>query len=688
MAAVNDSDALSPLDRWLTWERRIHDAKIAGNMRIVAAITRDQLREIDLLIQNGEDAGMSKRQLLQLYRDINEEYRQAMIADPIRNFPHAPKSFIPPDPKKTIGGSDRLQVLSTEDFAAVVSNCLQNSGLHDAELQDRPVLRLAAAPGTSARSDDPGGASCAVQPPHANGSTYPSRAPGGSRTYGAPGVRDRQDNPKRIRYDSLPNYPGQNQHGQSSHSQRRWQQHEQNQHNMAPQQRYKLQPPQDMTQPHDTEAEHSERPLGGPTSFKTARQQLSIDKKKHGGRGGCGGGGGGSARRGGGVGYDRHGDGEDGRHNYYSTGPQQGSRGGRASGGLGLSRPQRRANNPQYQVPVKRSDGGHADDGGRGYAGPVADNGSAEHQAEKSLKGVEDKLVELIRNEIMDHNPGVEWDDVAGLEYAKETIQETLIWPMINPEVFKGLRSGFKGLLLFGPPGTGKTLIGKCIASQCKSTFFCISASSLTSKWVGEGEKLVRTLFAVAREHLPAVIFIDEIDSLLTKRSENENEGSRRIKTEFLVQLDGANTSKAESLLIVGATNRPQELDEAARRRLAKRVYIALPTAAAREQMVTRLLKDCRNSIGASDMSEIIKRSDGYSGSDLANLCKDAALGPLRALMRSSGGSKKFPNIKVEDVPPVTLKDFDSAFSRVRASVHQSELDAYVSWNEQFGSGA
>ena len=125
----------------------------------------------------------------------------------------------------------------------------------------------------------------------------------------------------------------------------------------------------------------------------------------------------------------------------------------------------------------------------------------------------------------------------------------------------------FSGLLLFGPPGTGKTLIGKCIASQSGSTFFSISASSLTSKWIGEGEKMVRALFAVARVHQPSVVFIDEIDSLLSQRSESEHEASRRIKTEFLVQLDGATTEGEERILVVGATNRPQELDEAARRR-------------------------------------------------------------------------------------------------------------------------
>merc|ERR1719277_923341 len=199
-------------------------------------------------------------------------------------------------------------------------------------------------------------------------------------------------------------------------------------------------------------------------------------------------------------------------------------------------------------------------------------------------------MVELIKNEIMDCGQEVAWDDIAGLDFAKETVKEIVVYPLLRPDIFTGLRGPPKGLLLFGPPGTGKTLIGKCIASQSKSTFFSISASSLTSKYVGEGEKMVRALFAVARVHEPAVIFIDEIDSLLAQRSDSEHESSRRIKTEFLVQLDGCSTVGEERILIVGATNRPQDLDEAARRRLVKRLLIPLPENEARKQIIARLI--------------------------------------------------------------------------------------------------
>ena len=193
-------------------------------------------------------------------------------------------------------------------------------------------------------------------------------------------------------------------------------------------------------------------------------------------------------------------------------------------------------------------------------------------------------MVEMIENEIMEKQMDIKWDDIAGLEYAKKIIHEIIIWPMLRPDIFCGIRAPPRGVMFFGPPGTGKTLLGKAIAAQSKSTFLSISASTLTSKWVGEGEKMVRTMFAIAAIHQPSVVFIDEIDSLLCARSESDQESSRRIKTEFLVQLDGANTFAGEDarILIIGATNRPDDLDEAVRRRLGKRLYIPLPNAAGR----------------------------------------------------------------------------------------------------------
>lgn len=274
----------------------------------------------------------------------------------------------------------------------------------------------------------------------------------------------------------------------------------------------------------------------------------------------------------------------------------------------------------------------------------------------------------------------VSWDAIAGLRHAKKTIHEMVVWPMLRPDMFTGLRGPPKGLLLFGPPGTGKTLIGKCIASQVHASFFSISASSLTSKWVGEGEKLVRTLFAVARASQPAVIFIDEIDSLLTQRSDGEFEASRRIKTEFLVQFDGAGTHSGDRLLVIGATNRPQEIDEAARRRLVKRLYIPLPDGEARQAIVETLLRDQHHTLTPSDLRWLAwEQTAGYSGADMDSLCREAALGPLRDL-------HDILSVAVSAIRPINRGDFEAALRQVRASVSPADLDLYREWNDRFGS--
>jgi len=172
-------------------------------------------------------------------------------------------------------------------------------------------------------------------------------------------------------------------------------------------------------------------------------------------------------------------------------------------------------------------------------------------------------------------NDNTSFSDIIGLEKVADLIRENVIWVIKNPELFSSdLLSPPKGVLLFGPPGNGKTLIGKAIASECGATFFSISASILTSKWVGEGEKMVKTLFAVAREQAPSVIFLDEIDAVFGARSEKEEEHSRRLKNEFMVQTDGIFNEKDANafVLLIGATNRPQEIDDALRRRLEKRI--------------------------------------------------------------------------------------------------------------------
>jgi len=304
---------------------------------------------------------------------------------------------------------------------------------------------------------------------------------------------------------------------------------------------------------------------------------------------------------------------------------------------------------------------------------------SDDDELPEALKGLDKELIEKIQNEIMESGDTVTFDDIAGLEDAKQTVQELVCWPMKRPDLFTGLRRGPNGLLLFGPPGTGKTLIGKAVAHESGATFFAISSSSLTSKWIGEGEKLVRTLFAVAAYREPAVVFIDEIDSLLTQRKADENEASRRIKTEFLVQLDGTSGTKGR-VLVVGATNRPHELDDAARRRFVKRLYIPLPTTADREVLLRTLLNKNQHTLSDKCFDRLGIETGGFSGADLKALCVEAAMGPLRAL-----GDRAL-EVNANDVPPIAFKHFRQALRGVNPSVSQDDLKVYIDWDNIYGS--
>lgn len=218
------------------------------------------------------------------------------------------------------------------------------------------------------------------------------------------------------------------------------------------------------------------------------------------------------------------------------------------------------------------------------------------------------------------------------------------------------------------------------MASESGYNFFSISASSLTSKWVGEGEKLVRTMFALAREMQPSVIFMDEIDSVLSKRSDNEHEASRRIKTEFMIQLDGASTNSDDKLLVIGATNLPFELDDAILRRLSKRVYVPLPDSAARSSLLSHLLPSSGGSIRVSlseqDRARIISESERYSCSDIVALSKEASMGPVRELLQRGAVVNATP----ESVRPVSILDFDAAFRKIRPSVGKDSLEKFAEW--------
>lgn len=315
---------------------------------------------------------------------------------------------------------------------------------------------------------------------------------------------------------------------------------------------------------------------------------------------------------------------------------------------------------------------------------PVVRNQTEKTGSSKPLaeagNGYDSKLVEMINTAIVDRSPSVKWEDVAGLEKAKQALMEMVILPAKRRDLFTGLRRPARGLLLFGPPGNGKTMLAKAVASESQATFFNVSASSLTSKWVGEGEKLVRTLFMVAISRQPCVIFIDEIDSIMSTRMANENDASRRLKSEFLIQFDGVTSNPNDLVIVMGATNKPQELDDAVLRRLVKRIYVPLPDENVRRLLLKHKLKGQAFSLPGGDLERLVRETEGYSGSDLQALCEEAAMMPIREL------GTNILTVKANQLRPLRYEDFQKAMAVIRPSLNKSKWEELEQWNREFGS--
>uniref|UniRef100_A0A8C7DQB4 Katanin p60 ATPase-containing subunit A1 n=1 Tax=Oncorhynchus kisutch TaxID=8019 RepID=A0A8C7DQB4_ONCKI len=316
--------------------------------------------------------------------------------------------------------------------------------------------------------------------------------------------------------------------------------------------------------------------------------------------------------------------------------------------------------------------------------------------SEKDVKkfdgqGYDKDLIEALERDIISQNPNVKWDDIADLEEAKKLLKEAVVLPMWMPEFFKGIRRPWKGVLLVGPPGTGKTLLAKAVATECRTTFFNVSSSTLTSKYRGESEKLVRLLFEMARFCAPTTIFIDEVDSMCSRRgTSEEHEASRRVKAELLVQMDGVggaseNEDPSKMVMVLAATNFPWDIDEALRRRLEKRIYIPLPSAKGRVELLKINLKELELANDV-DMAKIAEQMEGYSGADITNVCRDASLMAMRRRIEGLM-PEEIRNISRDEMHmPTTMEDFESSLKKVSKSVSASDLEKYEKWIEEFGS--
>ncbi|XP_061172635.1 katanin p60 ATPase-containing subunit A-like 2 isoform X4 [Saccostrea echinata] len=303
------------------------------------------------------------------------------------------------------------------------------------------------------------------------------------------------------------------------------------------------------------------------------------------------------------------------------------------------------------------------------------------------------ELAQVISRDIYSENPNVKWDDIIGVEEAKRLAKEAVVYPIKYPQLFKGILSPWKGLLLYGPPGTGKTLLAKAIATECNTTFFNISASSIVSKWRGDSEKLVRVLFEMARFYAPSTIFLDELEAIMSQRGSQggsgEHEGSRRMKTELLVQMDGL--AKTDDLVfLLAASNLPWELDQAMLRRLEKRIIVDLPTYEARKAMFKHHLPTVvvpkeggLELLSSLDYDLLATKTEGYSGSDLRLVSKEAAMRPVRkifdALEKNDHGDL---HIRLDTI---TTSDVMRAIDRTKPSAGKMK-ERYAAWQREYES--
>lgn len=274
-----------------------------------------------------------------------------------------------------------------------------------------------------------------------------------------------------------------------------------------------------------------------------------------------------------------------------------------------------------------------------------------------------DEYEKKVANEVIHPDDiNVHFCDIGGLDSIISSLRESVIYPLLYPNLFissSPLLGAPKGVLLFGPPGCGKTMLAKALAKESGATFINIAASVLTNKWYGESNKLVAGLFSLARKVQPSIIFIDEIDSFLRERMKGDHEVTGMMKAEFMTLWDGL-TSATDRILVLGATNRPNDIDSAILRRMPKRFDVGLPNSDQRFRILKLMLKDTKIAPGFS-MTSLAEATQGHSGSDLRELCRSAAMVPVREFMRTAEGNEELlakGQLEGFHLRPLVLTDF------------------------------
>lgn len=322
-----------------------------------------------------------------------------------------------------------------------------------------------------------------------------------------------------------------------------------------------------------------------------------------------------------------------------------------------------------------------------GTASSSSSSASSSRPAEEQLKTSDPHLLDMVTSEIVQQGPPVDWSDIAGLEVAKATLKEDVLWPILRPDMFSSLGPAPRCVLLFGPRGSGRTLLGRCLASQLGAPFLQLSGSTLATKWLADGEKIIRASFLVARCRQPSVLFISEVDMLLSAHVSEESPIAR-LKGELLAQLDsllmGSGEDAGNQVLVVCSTSRPQDMDEGLRRYFSRRVLVPLPDGAARHQILNQLLAQSQHKycLSEEELALLVQRTEGFSGLDLARVCQEALVSLLHVSAQGMDMSGMMPRGQVR---PLTYQDFESVFCKFQVSISQKEIDTYTEWNKMFG---